>query len=437
MAVPTLTPSSEISAARLPATGSYTIASGSTNYPYGLYVTETKALPNNPDITVTNELYDANFVTGAVEQVTFTYRKLGGDVLNIELTEKNVYAAYEEAVLEYSYIVNIHQAKNILHSTIGATTGTFDQDGQRTDSLSGSNIELKYPKFKLGYAKRVMDNTITEAGLGGSIAIHSASFQTFHEKQDYDLQEIVQLSSSSPDVSFYNKVNNKRVTIRRVYYKTPHSMWRFYGYYGGMNTVGNLSTYGMYADDSTFDVIPPWQNKLQAMAYEDAIYTRNSHYSYEIKNNKLRIWPIPTRVSPDKIWFDFTVTEEPWDDQSDRDDKISGINNMNTLPLANIPYKNINSIGKQWIRRFALSLCKEMLGYIRSKFGAIPIPGATVTLDGKELITQAKGEQKELREELQKVLDEVTYEKIATTQNNIAKQTTELARTYPYFIYQG
>ena len=35
-----------------------------------------------------------------------------------------------------------------------------------------------------------------------------------------------------------------------------------------------------------------------------------------------------------------------------------GINNMNNLPFANLPYGSINSIGKQWIRRFALSLSK-------------------------------------------------------------------------------
>jgi len=437
MAIPTLTPSSEISAVRLPASGSYTVASDTANYPYGLYASTTKVHPDHPELTVSNELYDRNFVTGAVEQVTFTYRKLGGDVLDIELTEKNIYAAYEEAVLEYSYIVNVHQAKNILLSALGATTGTFDHDGQRTDSLSGSNVEIKYPKFKIGYSRRMMDNAATSVGLGGTLPIYSASFETEHNRQDYDLQQIAQVSSSLETADYYNKVNNKRITIRKIFYRTPHSMWRFYGYYGGMNTVGNLSTYGMYADDSTFDVIPPWQNKLQAMAYEDAIYTRNSHYSYEIKNNKLRIYPIPTRASPKKLWFQFTVTEEPWDDQSDRDDRVSGINNMNTLPLANIPYQNINSIGKQWIRRFALSLSKEMLGLIRSKFGSIPIPGANVTLDGKDLVTQAKAEKKELREELQKVLDEITYEKIITTQAKMAKETTEVVRTYPYFIYQG
>jgi hypothetical protein len=41
------------------------------------------------------------------------YKKLGGDVVDIELTNANVYAAYEEAVLEYSYIINMHQGKNV------------------------------------------------------------------------------------------------------------------------------------------------------------------------------------------------------------------------------------------------------------------------------------------------------------------------------------
>jgi hypothetical protein len=227
------------------------------------------------------------------------------------------------------------------------------------------------------------------------------------------------------------------ITVRRVYFKTPHAMWRFYGYYGGLNAVGNMSTYGMYADDSTYEVIPPWQNKLQAITYEDAIYTRNSHYSYEIKNNKLRIYPEPTTFGPTKIWIEFTTEVEPWDDQADRQEGVDGVNNMNTLPLANIPYKNINSIGKQWIRRFAVALAKETLGQVRSKFANIPIPGNNVQLNGTTLITEARTEQKELREELQKILDELTYEKITEIQKNMVKNTQETVQSYPYFIYQG
>jgi hypothetical protein len=430
MATPTLTPRSQTSTVVLTATGTVAqTVDGSSNtshYPFGVYSVSGA------------DLYDANFITGAADQVAYVYKKLGGDVLDIELTVGNVYAAYEEATLEYSYIVNVHQAKNVLHSSLGATTGTFDHDGQRTDASSNTQAELKYPKFMLGYARRLMDGTISETGIGGSNPIYSASVDTAQDNQDYDLQAVI-TSSAATDTKalYYNKVGNKKITIHRVYYKTPHAMWRFYGYYGGLNAVGNLSTYGMYADDSSFEVIPPWQNKAQAMAYEEAIYTRNSHYSYEIRNNRLRIFPLSTSVGPGKIWFDFSIDSDPWEETSGRDEDIAGVNNMNTLPFANIPYSSINSIGKQWIRRFALALLKETLGQIRSKFGAIPIPNANVTLNGKDLVTQGKAEQKELREELQKVLDELTYQKITEIQKAMSENTLNTGKTIPMFIYVG
>jgi hypothetical protein len=187
-------------------------------------------------------------------------------------------------------------------------------------------------------------------------------------------------------------------------------MWRFYGYYGGLNVVGNLHNYGQFTDDATFQLVPVWENKAQAMAFEDSIYTRMSHFSYEIKNNsKLRLYPIPQNFSPSKMWVRFSIL----DDESDNDPLSDGVNNMNTLPFGNIPYKNINAIGKQWIRRFALALSKETLGQVRSKFGSVPIPGQDLKLNGTELITQAKEEQKTLRDELQNTLKELTYTKLA------------------------
>ena len=191
------------------------------------------------------------------------------------------------------------------------------------------------------------------------------------------------------------------------------AMWRFYGYYGGLNVVGNMSTYGQYADDSTFEVIPAWQNKSQAMAFEDSIYTRISHFSYEIKNNKLRIFPDTTSVSPKTMWVEFDVTSNAWTESGGDDTGIRGVNNMNTLPFENIEYLNINSIGKQWIRRFALAVCKEMLGNIRSKFASIPIPGNNVTLNGPALVSEAKTEQAALRDELKEILAEMEYPKLA------------------------
>jgi hypothetical protein len=214
-------------------------------------------------------------------------------------------------------------------------------------------------------------------------------------------------------------------------------MWRFYGYYGGINAVGNLSTYGQYADDSTWQVVPVWQNKLQAMAYEDAMYTRISHYSFDIRDNNLRLFPTPSGVDMTTLWFEFVTEEDPLIDKDGMDTGATGINNMNTAPFANIPYTNINSIGKQWIRRFALSVCKEMLGIIRSKFATIPIPGESVTLDGPALLSSAKEEQTALRDELKTVLDELTYAKLSEKDSTIATNTETLLAKIPLAIYPG
>ena len=255
--------------------------------------------------------------------------------------------------------------------------------------------------------------------------------------RDYDLQEIVQTSSSLTDVDFYQKINNQRIVISNVFYKTPNAMWRYYGYYGGVNVVGNLGTYGQYADESTYEMIPTWQNRLQAMAYEDALSVRTSHYSYEIIDNRLRLHPTPTESSPKKFWFKFFVPEDPWTEDSSRKMGVDGINNLNTVPFGNIPYNNINSIGKQWIRRFALALTKEMLGQIRGKFAVVPIPGESVTLNHSELLSQAKSEQESLRDELKTILDELTYEKLAASDAAVQESSKKVLENVPAGIYVG
>ena len=424
MATPILRPSSNTSAITLPITGSAGNVTKSLPFGIGLYSGS------------------AAFVSGAVEQVAYAYKKLGGDVLDVEITEGQVYSAYQEAVLEYSYIVNIHQSKNALSDLLGSSTGSFDHHGQLEigNSLSGSNVELKFPRFEFFYAHRVATGMARKAGFGGDQTIYSASLDTTVGVQDYNLQTIISSSAVNTDnefVPYYNKVGNKKVHITKVFYKTPHAMWRFYGYYGGLNTVGDLSSYGQFADDSTFELIPAWQNKGQAMAFEDAIYTRNSHYSYEIKNNNLRLFPSPVRSSPDKFWVEFWVEEDPWAAEEDVNNRTSGVNNMNTLPFENIPYESINSIGKQWIRRFALALCKEMLGNIRSKFSTIPIPGESVTLDGPALITQSQSEQEKLREELKTILDELTYSKLMEKDAATVDSVNKMLQNVPYGIFVG
>jgi hypothetical protein len=539
MSLPILTPASAVSAVVLPAAG--TIANVNASVPYKIYSF------NN------SELYSSDFLQGASDQVSYVYKKLGGDILDIEITEGNVYASYEEAVLEYSYLVNIHQASNMLSDSLGATTGSFDskgvlQAGDLSGSLKGGHVALKYPKFDYSMTRRVADGIGAEIGLNGSVQ-HSASFNVVSGQQDYDLQEIIEAKTNTaatatvtiskradinagstivfkttddttitatatagttsdsatdtpqfahdaasndavatslatalnfnakisavakenvvtitqatggsagdgevtltdPDpagmsktnfsggntIPYVGTLNGKKVLIKKVFYKTPHAMWRFFGYYGGLNVVGNLHNYGQFSDDSSFQLIPAWQNKQQAMAFEDAIYTRMSHWSYELRNNKLRIQPIPMTAMQPKMWIEFSVPQDPWQDD---DPSVDGVNNMNTLPMGNLPYNSINAIGKQWIRRFALSLCKETLGQVRSKFGTVPIPGEQVTLNGSALISEAKAEQTALRDELKQTLAELTYAKMAEQDANLLENTEKVLDKVPNYIFVG
>lgn len=415
MSLPTLRPTSTTSAIVLPETGSE--ANVVSALPLGVYSASTE------------------FLTGAAAQVAFTYKRLGGDVLDIELTEQNVYAAYEDAVLEYSYQVNLHQSKNSLGAALGSPTASFDHKGEVTAGAEGAS--LKYPKFTFDYAFKMGDKFATEAGFGGTEPIYSASFDRVNEQQDYDLQDIVYSASLEAGSPFSGSVGTKRIKIRKVFYISPRQMWRFYGYYGGLNVTGDMHTYGQYADDSTFQVIPAWQNKMQAMAYEDHLYTRTSHYSYEIMDNKLRLYPAPDSVSPEKFFFRFTIeTNSPFED--DVNSGQDGVNNMNTLPFQNIPYENINSIGKQWIRRFSLALSKETLGQIRGKFGGnVPIPGDNISLNSADLLAQAKDEQASLREELQKILEETTYNKLIETDKNMVDNQNSIINSSPLGIFVG
>ena len=450
MALPTLTPQQNASKVVLPEKTEISSLSASErqamikSFPFGTYANE-------------NYWFDASgaadssqvdlFLSGSADQVAYTYRKLGGDVLDIELTKEQVFSAYEEACLEYSYLINIHQSKNVLSNVLGGTTGSFNEDGMITET-SGSNgsmdqtihLSLRYPRFDFAYARRVTDGISEEAQVGGSNQVYSASFDLTADVQDYNLQNIIGQDATwrtTLGLDASPETDAPKILIKKVYFQTPKTMWNYYGYYGGVNVMGNLSTYGQYSDDSTYELVPAWQNKLQAKAFEESLYVRASHSSYELKNNRLRIYPTPGDSTPKKMWIEFVVPSDTWVEDAKASEGIMGINNLNTIPLQNIPYKNINSIGKQWIRRFALSLSKEMLGLVRSKFASIPIPGNDISMNGDALISAGKEEQSALRDELKETLDELTYSEMMAGDAETVENSNAVMQKVPTGIFTG
>ena len=53
----------------------------------------------------------SDFRSEADQMVVFVKRKLGDDILSVELTKKQIWASFEEATLEFSSILNQYQAK--------------------------------------------------------------------------------------------------------------------------------------------------------------------------------------------------------------------------------------------------------------------------------------------------------------------------------------
>ncbi|HBQ59933.1 MAG TPA: hypothetical protein DD671_10000, partial [Balneolaceae bacterium] len=99
---------------------------------------------------------DTDFQSDADSMITFVKRKLGDDVLSVELTSKQIWMCFEESVFEYSKYINEYMTKSQLGNLMGMATG----------SLSGS--ENKLPRETLEFLMRKAEPYASHAALGGS-----------------------------------------------------------------------------------------------------------------------------------------------------------------------------------------------------------------------------------------------------------------------------
>ena len=187
----------------------------------------------------------------------------------------------------------------------------------------------------------------------------------------------------------------------------------------------------------TFVLQPIYSDLLRIQAIEFNDQIRKSAYSFEIRNNNMRIFPIPTESS--SIYVDYVLTEDRDNPLRTRysgssDDTVSDYSNVNYDFMV---YSNINDVGKQWIRKYTLALSKELLGIIRSKYGNIPIPNAEVSLDGDTLRAEATAEKEQLIEQLRENLEQTSRKALMEAQKDESDFQQETLRKVPYPIYIG
>jgi hypothetical protein len=369
---------------------------------------------------------DYQFQVDADKVVKFCAYRLGYPLVEIELQDLNFYTAFEEAITTYGNELYAYKVQQDYLSLEGANTG------------SNLNHALITPNF--ANIVRLSHQYGEEAGVGGKTTWYRGALPLTASVQDYDLSQWALNNNISGGIE-----------IKKIFYEAPPAIVKYFDPYAGtgmgmMNLMDNFG-WGNYSPAINFLMMPINYDlqKLQAIEFNDQI--RKSQFSFELINNRLRIFPIPgasvaSSVSGSAegfaglLYFQYIKLTE-------RNDPTAGISGSSLITnVSNVPFKNpiycqINSIGRQWIFEYTLSLCKEMLGYVRGKYTTVPIPGAEVTLNQADLLTAATAEKNALIERLRAYFDNTSRTKLMEAKSlEIDSQQKQLQQV-PMTIFIG
>tara|TARA_A100001515_G_scaffold3113_1_gene3115 strand:+ start:4491 stop:5648 length:1158 start_codon:yes stop_codon:yes gene_type:complete len=360
---------------------------------------------------------DTEFTSSADKFADWCARRLGYPIMAVELQSGSFYACFEESVSEYSAQVNQFNIRENLLTLQGQATG------------SSNNVTHKRITPTLGRSIQLSKQYGTEAGVGGDVDIKKGSITIHSGSQEYDLNALY------ADVS-----ESGAIEIKRVYYEGTPAMQRFFDPYAttGYGTINMVQGFGFgnYSPAVSFTLMPIFEDLLRVQAIElnDAI--RKSAYSFNLVNNKVRIFPDPEESST--LYFDYVVTNDRDNPlQADYSGSVNTISDYSNVPYDNMEYKHINDVGRQWIRKYGLALTKELLGIIRSKYGTIPIPNAETTLDGETLRSEAAAEKEGLITELRETLEATSRKAMLEADKDEAEFLQEKLNKVPYPIYIG
>jgi hypothetical protein len=265
---------------------------------------------------------------------------LGYPIVEIELQDVQFYACYEEAITEYSAQVNQFNIRDNMLALQGQETGSGD-----------TKTDLTHRKLTptIGRNIQLAEQYGSEAGVGGTVDYKSGSIEITSGSQVYDLDALwAQVSESGNSIE-----------VRKVFYEASPAVTRYFDPYAGTGdgSYNMLDSFGWGNNSPAvqFMMMPMYADllKVQAIEFNDQI--RKSAYSFQLRNNKLRIFPNPTNAYT--LHFDYIV-------KKDRNNTLQGtsdgvITDFSNAPFNNMTFANINEVGKQWIKKYGLALCKD------------------------------------------------------------------------------
>jgi hypothetical protein len=370
---------------------------------------------------------DAVFQTEADGTVLFVKRKLGDDILSVELTQRQVWACFEEATLEYSRHVQELKIVSELANVLGQPTGSTD-------------LTNRYPQQSLDFLLRLADAYAYAANVGGSFDATLGFVNLQHGRQDYNIYTEL-YDSKNPTTLVTDTLpsgSKGKLRVIEVFHFEPLAAQSFL--LNASNVTNFLATnfnYESYVNSTVFYVLPVFEDVLRRGMLKEAFRVRRSNYSYQILGSNLRIFPIP--ISGVDIGFGgmcgrlYIKVGPPISilDPDFEDDSSYGVSGPENVPFSILPYGTITQPGRQWIRQYTLALAKELLGLVRSKFQVIPIPNADLQLNGESLVTQAREDKEQLQTQLKEFLAQLTNQALMEQQVSIAENMQKQLRMIP------
>jgi len=362
-------------------------------------------------------------------------RKIGAPVMRVELLDEQIEECICESIEEYSTYINNWVLTNRLGEMLGLP--------------SDMDFTLKYVSNSLYFEQSFGKAIAEQAGLGanGTRELKTEGISLTAGTQNY----IIPANREVNDVLWF----------------TP-SFINLFGLDPFANTNIAFSEFGAsFAGHTLYHVMPVFDTIMTAQAAELRNRVRGSEYSYLLRpgangTKVLTLYPIPRpnegyagvnaggigggAGTPGTVFYcyydragnygntDFSAnTANPgWtgytQEQIAQGKQGNGlISSPADAKLNYISYMQLNSVAQTWVKKYAQALAKELLGIgIRGKFnGQLPIPDAELTLNKDDLISTAREDKKDLKEELKLQLEELSYDKImekrALIQENVNK----------------
>jgi hypothetical protein len=356
---------------------------------------------------------DTQFQVDAVKVAKFCASRLGYPLVEVELQSGSLFTAFEEAVTTYGNELYAYKIRDNQLSLEGTSTG------------SNLNEAIITPSFEP--IVRLSEQYGAEAGSGGNVTYYTGSIPLTASVQDYDLGQWA-----------IDEGITGSIEIKRVFYEASPAITRYYDPYVGTG-FGSQNMFDSFGFGSMSPAINflmmPLSFDLQAIqAIEINDQVRRSNYSFELKNNNLRIFPIPASGSGN-YHFEYIKREERID--SSITQSPGKVSNVSNTPYSNPTYTSINSVGRQWIFEYTLAIAKEMLGYVRGKYSNIPIPNSEVNLNQGDLLTAATAEKTALIERLRGYFDETSQKALLERRAQESEFKQSELKQVPYTIYIG